>query len=78
MKKLQEAQQEKARKAQLERKPPAVVVFPESLCQGRRPGDQQILKSLYRNFVAGFEEGAESAQSVLFLQYVLRELKYMF
>lgn len=75
---MQEALKEKTKKAMLQKKPPPAIVYPESLTNGKRPNDQLILKSLYKNFVANFEEAIKSPQTVPFVQYVLRELKYMY
>jgi hypothetical protein len=69
---LQEAHQEKARKAKLEKKPTTFVHYPENLLRNYKPADQRILQVLYRGFVCGFEEGAKSPQTVPFLQYLLR------
>lgn len=41
-------------KPKLEKKPSVVVDFPEALLTGRGPNDQQMLKSIYKNFVTNF------------------------
>lgn len=78
LKKLQDTQKERSEKPKLEKKPSIVVNYPEALTAGRGPNDQQMLKYLYKNFVAFFEEAERDTTTVCFLQSVLKELKFMF
>lgn len=78
LKKLQDTQKERSEKPKLEKKPSIVVNYPEALTTGRGPNDQQMLKYLYKNFVAFFEEAERDTTTVCFLQSVLKELKFMF
>jgi DNA-directed RNA polymerase subunit M/transcription elongation factor TFIIS len=74
----QQEAQEKARKSKVEKKPPPIIHYPEALLRSQRPADQRILQVLYRGFICGFEEGAKSPQTPVFLHYLLRELKHLF
>lgn len=75
---MQEAFKEKTKKAMLQKKQAPTIVYPESLTIGKRPNDQLILKSLYKNFATNCEEAIKSPQTVPFIQHVLRELKEMY
>jgi hypothetical protein len=77
LKKMQDSQKVNE-KPRLEKKPSIVVDFPEALLAGRGPNDQQMLKSIYKNFVTNYEEAGRDSATVGFVQSVLRELKYMF
>ncbi len=69
---------EKARKLKIEKKPTSIIHYPDALIRNQRPADQRILQVLYRGFISGFEEGAKSPQTPVFLHYLLRELKHLF
>lgn len=53
LKKMQESQKVNE-KPKLEKKPSVVVDFPEALVNERGPNEQQMLKSIYKNFVTNF------------------------
>jgi hypothetical protein len=62
----------------MEKKPSLNVEIPESLLVGRGTGDQQMLRSLYNNFVTFFDEAAKQQSTIQFIQGTLKEIKFMF
>lgn len=75
---MQETQKSKTEKPKMEKKPSLNVEIPESLLAGRGPGDQQMLRSLYKNFVTFFDEATKQQSTIQFIQGTLKEIKFMF